>query len=61
MIITLLIILVVALALLIWAHKVDRSLLKTGKYVYRSNWLQLIITVENEKSRSNTSEVPANS
>ena len=61
MITTLIILLAIILVLLIYAHKVDRSLLKTGKYVYKNRWLQLTITVENEKDRSNTSKVPANS
>lgn len=61
MVTTLIILLAIILVLLIFAHKVDRSLLKTGKYVYKNSWLQLIITVENEKDRSNTSEIPANS
>lgn len=56
MITILITLLAIILVLLIYAHKVDRSLLKTGKYVYKNSWLQLIITVENEKDRSNTSK-----
>lgn len=61
MITTLIILLATILVLLIYAHKVDKSLIKTGKYVYKNSWLQLIITIEDEKDRSNTSKVPANS
>lgn len=52
MITTLIILLAIMLVFLIYAHKVDRSLLKTGKYVYKNRWLKLIITVENEKTPS---------
>lgn len=61
MIATLIILLALILVLLIYAHKVDKSLMKTGKYIYKNSWLQLIITVENEEDRSNTGEVPTNS
>lgn len=60
MITTLIILLAILLVFLIYAHKIDRSLLETGKYVYESKWLKLIITIENEKSRRNTGKVSAN-
>lgn len=45
MITTLIILLVILALLLVWAHKVDKSLIKTGEYTYKNSWLTLKIKV----------------
>lgn len=54
MITTFLILIILLALLLIWAHKVDKAINNYGKYVFKSEWLNLTIIIEENSKDGHT-------